>query len=160
MNEAAMRLLDGAAPRAPSEEQATWSRRALKVLLARAGGRFRIDHESWVTVSNEGRPPLVLHAVPVAEMEESGPNTILVMIDLGHRPKPGSGVLHRLFDLTPAEAKLAIEIGCGKSLNEVAHDSGLSNATLRTQLSAVFNKTQIRRQSELVALLSRVAILP
>jgi DNA-binding CsgD family transcriptional regulator len=145
------------ATEAPSAE---WSRNALKRLLARADGRFTIDQEAWITVSRPDSAPLVLHAIPVANGAISGPHTILIFVDLSRRPQPNPGVLQRLFDLTPAEARLAIGIGSGKTLAEIAEETCLSNATLRTQLSSVFMKTQTRRQPELVALLARVAILP
>ena len=141
-----------------------WSRNALKSLLARAGTRFRVDHESWITVQDGGASPLVLHAIPIVQDEESSAggiaHTMLVMVDLQQPPKPGSAVLQRLFSLTRAEVRLAIEIGLGRTLQEVSEATGLSNATLRSQLSAIFNKTGTRRQPELVALLARVAILP
>jgi DNA-binding CsgD family transcriptional regulator len=137
-----------------------WSRNALKRLLARADGRFSIDQEAWIVVSRPDIAPLVLHAIPLENEEISGPHTILVFVDLSRRPQPSQGVLQRLFDLTPAEARLAISIGSGKTLAEIADETSLSNATLRTQLSSVFMKTQTRRQPELVALLARVAILP
>lgn len=142
------------------ESSSDWSRRALKRLLKRADGRFRVDSETWITVPGSDGGQIVLHSVPLRELIETGPHTILILVDLGQRPIPSGSVLQRLFDLTPAEAKVAIEICSGKTLSEVASSAKLSNATLRTQLSSVFSKTQTRRQSELVALLARVAILP
>ena len=144
----------------PFEEQAEWSRRALKNLLRRAGERFRIDSEAWIKVPRNGAGALVLHALPLSDAIESGPHTVLTLVDLSVRLKPSVQVLQRLFDLTAAEARVAIEIGNGKALNDVAEETGLSNATLRTQLSSVFTKTHTRRQPELVALLARVSILP
>lgn len=165
MNDVATRILEAEdSPRVPAQRRPGWSREALKKILARAGSRFRVDQESWITVSHPDGAPLVLHAIPLegeVTLDGSGQlHTMLVMVDLSERPKPTAGVLQRLFDLTPAEAKLAIEIGSGKTLSEVADSTGLSSATLRTQLSSVFNKTSTRRQPELVALLARVAILP
>lgn len=133
---------------------------ALRRLLKQAGQCLRIGGESWVTVPRVCGVPLVLHTIPLGESGSSEQNTVIVLVDLRYSPRPTPGVLQKLFDLTPAEARLAIEIAGGRTLSETSVKMGLSNATLRTQLSAVFNKTQTRRQAELVALLTRVAILP
>lgn len=146
--------------RANGDARSVRSRNALKSLLSKADSRFSVEQEAWVTVSGDDGAPLVLHAIPLANGVLSGPHTLLVMVDLGHRPQPTLNVLDRLFDLTPAEGRLAIAIGAGKTLSEISDESGLSHATLRTQLSSVLAKTQTRRQPELVALLARVAILP
>jgi DNA-binding CsgD family transcriptional regulator len=65
-----------------------------------------------------------------------------------------------VFHLTPAEAKLAIAISRGKTLDEVAQDGGTSVATVRKQLGTVFAKTNTHRQAELVTLVARLSILP
>lgn len=57
------------------------------------------------------------------------------------------------FGLTPAEARLAIELLAGGSRGEVAGRLGISDSTARTHLSRIFDKTGTRRQSELVALI-------
>lgn len=136
------------------------SRRALRSLLKQAGQALQIETETWVTVSRSTGAPLVLHTIPLAQTGSAGSRTVIILVDLRHSPRPTLNVLQKLFDLTPAEARLAIEIVSGRTLSEVSTKMGLSNATLRTQLSAVFTKTQTRRQAELVALLTRVAIFP
>jgi DNA-binding CsgD family transcriptional regulator len=134
--------------------------RTLRRLLAQAGQGLRIGGESWVTVPRACGAPLVLHTIPLGEGGSDASNTVIILVDLRYSPRPTPGVLQKLFDLTPAEARLAIEIAGGRTLSEASVKMGLSSATLRTQLSAVFTKTQTRRQAELVALLTRVAILP
>ncbi|MGU3359063.1 LuxR family transcriptional regulator [Methylobacterium sp. M6A4_1b] len=136
------------------------SRRALRSLLKQAGQALQIESETWVTVSRSTGAPLVLHTIPLAQTGSPGSRTVIILVDLRHSPRPTLNVLQKLFDLTPAEARLAIEIVSGRTLSEASTKMGLSSATLRTQLSAVFTKTQTRRQAELVALLTRVAIFP
>jgi DNA-binding CsgD family transcriptional regulator len=65
-----------------------------------------------------------------------------------------------MFGLTPAEERLAVQITRGDTPADIARETGVSIATVRSQLAAVFAKTQTGRQAELVALLARVAILP
>lgn len=54
--------------------------------------------------------------------------------------------------LTPAESRLVAALVAGRSLVDIARDTGPSHNTLRNQLASVFAKTGTRRQTELVAL--------
>jgi DNA-binding CsgD family transcriptional regulator len=62
-------------------------------------------------------------------------------------------VLQSLYDLTPAETRLAVEMANGRDLDEISEHFGISKHTVRAQLKAVFQKTDTRRQAELVKLL-------
>ncbi len=163
-NDTAGEILGRESGRRGAEARTEWKRDALKRLLARADGKFRIDREAWISVPHEDGAPLILHAIPLPPITGSSPaptdRTMIVMVDLRQRPRPSPTVLQRLFDLTPAEARLALAIGAGLTLQEVSEETGISNATLRSQLSSTFHKTGTRRQPELVALLARVTILP
>lgn len=55
--------------------------------------------------------------------------------------------------LTRAEAKLAAKLAEGLSLEDTAEKLTISIETARSQLKAIFHKTGVRRQSELVTLL-------
>ena len=68
--------------------------------------------------------------------------------------------LQTLFRLTPAEARLASYLIRGESLAEISQRFHLSRATLKTQLSSLFDKTGARRQGELVALLLSSVTVP
>lgn len=61
--------------------------------------------------------------------------------------------LQQRYGLTPAEARLAVEIAQGDGKNAVAERLGITFSTARTHLSRVFDKTGVRRQAELVRLL-------
>ena len=61
--------------------------------------------------------------------------------------------------MTAAEARLAQLLACGDSIDEVAQKLDIKMSTARTQLAAVFSKTDTRRQAKLVALLGRIAHL-
>jgi DNA-binding CsgD family transcriptional regulator len=69
-------------------------------------------------------------------------------------------MLQRMFGLTMAETRLAIQMARGDVPADVARSRRLSRTTIRSQLASVFAKTQTRRQAELVTLLARVAVLP
>ena len=60
--------------------------------------------------------------------------------------------LRALFQLTPAEANLAIKLARGMSLAEVSAAQNISRHTARAQLKSIFSKTGVTRQAELVRL--------
>ncbi len=72
---------------------------------------------------------------------------------------PDEDLLSALFRLSPAEARLAIGLLKGLSAAECAVHGGVGVATIRSQLHSIFSKTGVRRQAQLVALLSRVPAL-
>ena len=69
-------------------------------------------------------------------------------------PLPSAERLKSLFDLTVAEARLAQRLSSGDSVEEVAQKLNIKMTTARTQLAAIFAKTDTRRQAKLVAILS------
>lgn len=66
---------------------------------------------------------------------------------------PSINLLRDLFDLTPAEARIAPTLASGQSLREAADSGGIKFSTGRSYLERVFEKTGTHRQSQLVALL-------
>ena len=59
----------------------------------------------------------------------------------------------RAFQLTPAEARLAVHLASGASLTEAADEFGVTHNTVRAQLRSIFDKTDTHRQGELVRLM-------
>lgn len=79
------------------------------------------------------------------------------------RPRPEampSDALPARYGLTKSEARLAAALPSGGTLLDVASRLGISYETARTQLRAVFAKTGVNRQSELVALVLKQARSP
>lgn len=67
-------------------------------------------------------------------------------------------VLRDLLGLTMAEARLAAVLGEGLSLVEAAQRLGIAHNTAKVQLRAVFAKTGVRRQAQLVALMGSLGL--
>lgn len=59
-----------------------------------------------------------------------------------------------LFDLTPAEARVARALTTGETVEEIASKGGVSLSTIRTHVRGVLQKKGYHRQAEVVALLS------
>ena len=72
---------------------------------------------------------------------------------------PSEELLAALFGLSRAESRLALGMLAGRSAAECARVAGVGLATIRTQLHSIFTKTGVRRQAQLVALLSKVPVL-
>jgi DNA-binding CsgD family transcriptional regulator len=73
--------------------------------------------------------------------------------DPGQRGEPSEQTLSQLFGLTRAEAALATQLSRGLQLQDAADALNISPHTARTQLKAIFAKTGVSRQAELVRLL-------
>jgi DNA-binding CsgD family transcriptional regulator len=64
-----------------------------------------------------------------------------------------------LLNLTAAEARLARGLAGGESVEEFARTQGLKASTVRSQLSAIFQKTRTDRQVTLVSLIAAIPVL-
>ena len=82
---------------------------------------------------------------------------LLILIDPLERREPTPALLKQLFGLTPAEARIAIELVRGHGLKGIASALRVSEGTVRTQLKAILAKTNTHRQADLVGLLVRIA---
>ena len=101
----------------------------------------------------EGGRLFVLVA-PLAERLANEPGRVLVtMRPAAAGPTFDAVTLVRLFDLTPAEARLALALLAGRSLAEYGAERKVTENTLRTQLAHVLRKTDTGSQRELVRLL-------
>jgi len=106
--------------------------------------------EPWASKSRL-RPQQVLSVKPVLGQRAFDMGMLL---DL---PVPDEKRLKSLFELTHAEARLAQCLACGDSVEEAAQKLNVKMTTARTQLAAIFAKTDTRRQAKLVAILAHIA---
>jgi DNA-binding CsgD family transcriptional regulator len=83
---------------------------------------------------------------------------IVVVTPIDRRAVPTAELLTGLFDLTPAEARVARAIGAGQAVEEIATALGTTRETVRSQIKAVLGKTGTSRQAELASLLSGATI--
>jgi len=112
-----------------------------------------------IVVRRARRLPLLIRVQPVPPAARSpflGACALLTLHDLDERPADNARLLVQVFGLTNAEARLALLVGVGKTIEHAAERLSISPLTARTQLKAIFAKTETHRQSELVALLSRL----
>ncbi|WP_159730665.1 helix-turn-helix transcriptional regulator [Methylosinus sp. Ce-a6] len=147
-------------------ERAVISDPRADALFERALARLRIAGaptgvQSLSIAARMGRPPLVLHLAPIRRAAQdvfAAGDVLLVATELTAGAAPEATLLQGLFDLTPAEARVARAIVAGRTTLEIATDHGVSPETVRTQIRAVYAKTGASRQVELVRLLSRTTL--
>ncbi|MBR0798731.1 helix-turn-helix transcriptional regulator [Bradyrhizobium jicamae] len=103
--------------------------------------------------------PIVIQMQPVPPAARSpflGARAILLIRDLESNATFDQNLLVATFELTPAQARLAAILARGGSVEDAAQATGISTATARNHLKAIFQKTGTHRQAELVALLHLV----
>ena len=106
-----------------------------------------------------GRLPLVVEVSPLPPdrmLVFNGARAIVVVRDPAARPASSERRLATLFGLSRAETRLAALLGSGVPLAEAAERLSIRYETARTQLKAIFFKTDTHRQADLVALFARL----
>lgn len=78
------------------------------------------------------------------------PSVAVFVRDTAAKSQPPTRLAQQLFQLTPAETALAIQLANGLSLDEAAEALNIRRNTARAHLRSIFSKTGVRRQTELV----------
>jgi DNA-binding CsgD family transcriptional regulator len=104
-----------------------------------------------------GRRPFTLVVAPVSgrypALSTLRPAVCLMISDPhSQRPLPNH-ILRASFALTEAEARLAALLAAGEELRAAAAKLGITYGTARARLAEIFQKTETRRQGELIKLL-------
>jgi DNA-binding CsgD family transcriptional regulator len=137
------------------------SNRRLQQLVSFALHAERSNPQAFppIVVDRDEAPWFLVEAMPVtafgSDLFSSG-RVILLLTDLTAPLRPEATQLCAAFGLTVAEAKLAAKLASGVGIDGAAASLGVSRETARTQLKAVFAKTNTRRQAELAALVARL----
>ena len=85
---------------------------------------------------------------------------VLVLTPVTLPQAPPVELVQSLFDLTPAEARVARSLASGKTVDDIATDGGTSANTVRTHVRGVLEKTGCNRQTDIVALLTAISATP
>lgn len=85
-------------------------------------------------------------------------NQQAILVTITH-PRAGKGIdvmlLGSLFDLTPAESRIAAALMQGEDVTSIAKSLHVSVQTVRSQVKAILAKTGTHRQGDLIQLLIR-----
>nr|OAP95945.1 LuxR family transcriptional regulator [Rhizobium leguminosarum] len=112
-------------------------------------------------ISTPGQSPAVAYILPLSEGTARAAfrpacAAVFISTTISASPPP-EDVLITLYDLTPAEARVVLQIGKGLSAAQCAATLAISENTLKTHLGRVYAKTSTARQADLVALVSTIA---
>jgi len=81
---------------------------------------------------------------------------ILTLTPVAPPQAPPIELIQCLFDLTPAEARVARSLATGQTVEDIASERRLSVNTVRTQVRGVLEKTGCNRQAEIIAILTGI----
>ena len=116
------------------------------------------NSELLVFEQDEGHP-LLVQFIALGGSDSAGSSAAMFLIDTGATPPIPEALAAKLFALTPTEGRVASAIARGLRTDEIARDMGISSTTFAFHLRNIFRKAGVGRQQELVALLSRSAVL-
>ncbi len=152
------------------------------LVIATASGRFAIRNKSAddaiqqeldklsrgysnarsvAVPSDNEEAPVVFHLVPIRgrahDLFVSAEAFLIATV--ASRPKaPPFEILNTLFDLTPAEARVARMLTSGLSAVEIAEAGKVSTDTIRGQIKSMLQKSGMHRQSDLIVFLAGISL--
>ena len=139
---------------------------ALQRLLARAlplpagsaeGGSMLVSRP-------ETRSPLVLHVSPVhdpgMESRKSRIATLVLAIDPADRTGIDPARVGKALGLTRAESRVAVSLAEGKTIDDIAAESGRSRTTVKWHIRHIYAELGVSRQIELAHLVTSLADVP
>jgi DNA-binding CsgD family transcriptional regulator len=125
-----------------------------QALVERAGCATGIVQAMSVTrPSGKAKLGILIRKIAFNEWSEDNarrPACAIFIRDPDRKAQATDEIVRKLFDLTPAEASLALALANGSTLEEVAEEMGISKNTARAHLRAIFSKTGATRQATLV----------
>ncbi|MBX3315124.1 MAG: helix-turn-helix transcriptional regulator [Actinobacteria bacterium] len=127
-------------------------RRALRDALAaptRPTGPPRRSDPVRITTSDGAAAPAVAALVV--------PNTVPPHVVLVRRPTPVEQLLRDQHGLTRRQAEVAVGLADGRSNHQLGIDLGISPATVKKHLEAIYRALDVGSRAEAVALVGRVA---
>lgn len=116
----------------------------------------------WARISRpSGRAPYAVFAAPINltddELTSNGARVLLFIYDLARQPQADPEMLSCVFGLTEAEVGIARMLAAGHNLESAAAMAGVQPSTARAHLKAIFHKTGLHRQQDLVRILTSLS---
>lgn len=117
--------------------------------------------QSFALPRTHMQPPAVVHIVPFKqnEMTISAYTAFFIIATPVDRSRiVSSATLQDLFDLSPAEARVARSVAKGNDVSAAAREFGLSVETVRSHIKSVLSKCRVKKQADFIA--SVVSVRP
>ena len=149
--------------------RASWAagdlgRAVARALQTRAGEPVDADGEILAPRA-DGRPALILAVRPLPQAdsmtadlyaEAPQPAVAVFIQDPARGTASAARILRTVFNLTPAETRLAIALYRGVTLRAYAADHDISINTARSHLARAMRKTNTGRQADLIRLINTI----
>ena len=129
----------------------------LQAAMRRLDDVAGVEVRSFAVRGSDAVPGMIAHVVPIRGTARDlfvRCAAIVVLMPVSAPSAPPADLVQSLFDLTPAEARVARSLVSGDTVDDIAAKGGVSATTVRTQVRGILDKTGCRRQVEVVALLS------
>jgi DNA-binding CsgD family transcriptional regulator len=129
----------------------------LRAAIESIGASEGATARSFPVRGADGSAAMVAHVVPIRLSARdifvrcAG---VLALTPLSAPNAPSLAIVKSLFDLTPAEARVARDLAEGKTVADIASGAGASESTIRSHVRGVLEKTGCNRQTDVVALLA------
>jgi len=107
----------------------------------------------------ESHPPSVIHLVPVkgnARDIFSGAAYFAIITPVDRSKVIDAEIIQGLFDLTPAEARVARALATGRDVAATAEQLAISTETVRSHVKSILSKSGMSRQTDFVAAVASV----
>jgi DNA-binding CsgD family transcriptional regulator len=142
--------------------------RAIELRRKHGPGRAHVDLVRLLCQSGALLGFLVLPAPLITFYQgEHTPNVVVYISDferrigdVEERRRSAEQLVGKMFALTKAEAKLAVLLADGLTMSEAAVELGITEGSVRTYSKNIYEKTDIKRQTDLIRLIYKsVALL-
>jgi len=101
---------------------------------------------------------VLVQAIPVSAVLAGEPACLVLFSDTTEPSRGDPSATLELLGLTPAEARLASEVGNGLSPKQAATRLGITTNTARSTLQVIYEKLGIGKQSELARIVTRLEV--
>jgi len=149
--------------------------RAFDKVSMKDKGADQLLRDAIATINSESRPEvcsfpardaeaeatMVAHVIPIRLSARDifvRCFAVLVLTPTTRPQMPAIELVQSLFDLTPAEARVARSLASGRTLKDIATEGRVSMNTVHTHVSRILAKTGCKRQSDVVGLLTGIAL--
>lgn len=135
----------------------------LSRLIREMRGNSASMSRSFPVRNTDGSEIFVGHVIPTPGRARDffdGASAVFVLTSTAIPQGADLLLIQTLFDLTPAEARVAHAVVEGATIEDMAKRWSVSRETIRSQIKSVLAKTGVRRQAELVGRLGALSKLP
>jgi DNA-binding CsgD family transcriptional regulator len=152
-------LKDGTLTARLPAEAAAMSARLRAVAEGRAGGAVRLTDPGGARAAFALVAPLRGRVAGLLDNEGLRSAACAVFVSAGPPPPADARTMMRIYDLTPAEARVAAELAQGRSYAAIAGSLGISINTVKTHMRRILAKAGVDRPAEFASLAATLQLV-